>query len=105
MTLKCRGGILADDMGMGKSLTLLALILHTLEEAQKFRETQQNTMMERGTKIATKATLLIAPKSSMYLSKSFFHYKNNAKLNIFLLALYNWQMQIKEFDLLFDRTV
>jgi hypothetical protein len=68
MTLKCRGGILADDMGMGKSLTLLALVLHTLEEARKFGETLQNTMLERETRGVTRATLLIAPKSSTYLS-------------------------------------
>ncbi|KAF8857758.1 hypothetical protein BDZ45DRAFT_674506 [Acephala macrosclerotiorum] len=77
MTLKCRGGILADDMGMGKSLTLLALVLHTLEEARKFGETPQNNMIERQTKGATKATLLIAPKST----------------------LYNWQVQVKEHTL------
>ena len=66
MTLKCRGGILADEMGMGKSLTLLSLITHTLTEAQRFGESQRNTIMERETKGVTKATLLIAPKSSMF---------------------------------------
>lgn len=64
MTLKCRGGILADEMGMGKSLTLLSLILHTLEEARSFGGNPQNSIMERETKCVTKATLLIAPKSS-----------------------------------------
>ena len=66
MTLKCRGGILADEMGMGKSLTLLSLIAHTLTEAQIFGESQRNTIMEHETKSVTKATLLIAPKSSMF---------------------------------------
>jgi SWI/SNF-related matrix-associated actin-dependent regulator of chromatin subfamily A3 len=65
MTSKCRGGILADEMGMGKSLTLLSLILHTLEEARSFEENPHNSIMERETKGTTKATLLIAPKSSM----------------------------------------
>jgi hypothetical protein len=51
-------------MGMGKSLTLLSLILHTLEEARSFGRNPQNIIMERKTKFVTKATLLIAPKSS-----------------------------------------
>jgi hypothetical protein len=94
MTLKCRGGILADGMGMGKSLTLLSLILHTLEEARSFGENPHNSMMERETKGATRATLLIAPKSSAFFWSQI---STVAMLMPFSLALSNWQMQVKEY--------
>ena len=32
------GGILADEMGMGKTLCLLALVLETLDEGRKWAE-------------------------------------------------------------------
>jgi SNF2 family DNA or RNA helicase len=65
MTLKCRGGILADEMGMGKSLTLISLIAHTLGEARVFGESQSDYSMERKAKLVTRATLLVTPKSSI----------------------------------------
>jgi SNF2 family DNA or RNA helicase len=64
MTMECRGGILADEMGMGKSLTLLALILHTLDEARSFKNGPKNPTTKHETKRRSGATLLIAPKSS-----------------------------------------
>ncbi len=45
---------------------LRILIVHTLEEARSFGENPRNSIMERETKGATKATLLIAPKSSIF---------------------------------------
>lgn len=65
MTLPCRGGILADEMGMGKSLTLLALILHTLEDGRNYARSHiGNGRTERETLHSSCATLIIAPKSS-----------------------------------------
>ncbi|KAK3699266.1 SWI/SNF and RSC complex subunit Ssr2 [Vermiconidia calcicola] len=57
-----RGGILADMMGLGKTLSILALITNTLDEARAFGETwPPNDMgdVERN----AKATLIICPKS------------------------------------------
>ena len=62
---ECRGGILADEMGMGKSLSLLALVMHTLDHArvssQRFKETFFQGH-EGGH--PSRATLIITPKSS-----------------------------------------
>lgn len=64
---ECRGGILADEMGMGKSLTLIALMMHTLDVARssgKGRK-QGSVQVERG-EAAPAPTLIIAPKSTLY---------------------------------------
>ncbi|TGJ80952.1 hypothetical protein E0Z10_g7821 [Xylaria hypoxylon] len=58
------GGILADDMGMGKSLCLLALLLDTLDEGrqwaqQKHSEEYHNSAIER----YSRATLVIVPSA------------------------------------------
>ena len=67
MTLECRGGILADEMGMGKSLTLLSLLLHTTEEARIFMSIgREESSSGLGNLEPSRATLIIAPKSSMF---------------------------------------
>ncbi len=48
---ECCGGILADEMGMGKSLTLLALILSSLDEARiskpcSMRKNEKRTILQ-----------------------------------------------------------
>jgi len=80
-------------MGMGKSLTILSLILHTIEEARSFGENPHSSIIEGETKGATKATLLIAPKSSMLFWFQLF----TVAMLMPLLALYGWQMQVKEY--------
>ncbi|KAI6520061.1 hypothetical protein MCOR10_006466 [Pyricularia oryzae] len=62
------GGILADDMGMGKSLTSLALVADTLELAMEWRkegdmagETQTSKRPRRAQR--SKATLIIVPST------------------------------------------
>ncbi|KAJ3548576.1 hypothetical protein NM208_g940 [Fusarium decemcellulare] len=53
------GGILADDMGMGKSLSTLALITVTLEDAHLWsQELTQNCR-----KVRSRATLVIVPST------------------------------------------
>jgi SNF2 family DNA or RNA helicase len=55
------GGILADEMGMGKSLTTLVLIEKTLSDALQWaeeRKTQSDDMM---VKQHCRATLVIVP--------------------------------------------
>lgn len=64
---ECRGGILADEMGMGKSLTLIALIMHTLDDARSSGQPWNDVSLqaERGD-TAPGPTLIIAPKSTLY---------------------------------------
>ena len=73
---ECRGGILADEMGMGKSLTLLALIIHFLDEARSSaRGYQEKISHVRRGRHWSKATLIVAPKSStgpLQFSHSFY---------------------------------
>lgn len=62
---ECRGGLLADEMGMGKSLSVLTLIVHTLEAAQRFEARRFDDNGEVPTRQSSGATLIAAPKSSM----------------------------------------
>jgi hypothetical protein len=54
-------------MGLGKSLSLLALIVHTLEEAQHFASTFDITDTNQLPRIG--ATLIITPYSSKTLNR------------------------------------
>ena len=62
------GGILADEMGMGKSLCLLALVLDTLEDGRKWAEES-----ERGDHFGSRvskhshSTLVIVPSERQYI--------------------------------------
>ncbi|KAF4951751.1 hypothetical protein FSARC_12822 [Fusarium sarcochroum] len=53
------GGILADDMGMGKSLSILALVMKTLDEGQEW--TKQKNAEHRGRKSLkfSRSTLIV----------------------------------------------
>ncbi|KAI1204790.1 SNF2 family N-terminal domain-containing protein [Annulohypoxylon truncatum] len=53
------GGILADDMGMGKSLSTLALITTTLEQAQSWSQETPGSPRD----VRTRATLVIVPST------------------------------------------
>lgn len=62
---ECRGGILADEMGMGKSLTLLALTMHTRGGGCPGQRWDQSLKpYEQKTNHWSGATLIVAPKSS-----------------------------------------
>ncbi|KUJ21499.1 uncharacterized protein LY89DRAFT_436506 [Mollisia scopiformis] len=61
---ECRGGILADEMGMGKSLSLLALILYTLS-CQRSNNEENGYLSYQKKDIRSIATLIIAPKSTI----------------------------------------
>jgi len=54
---------LADEMGMGKSLSLLALILYTLQ-SQRSDSKENRHPSDLKDDIWSPATLIIAPKSS-----------------------------------------
>ena len=53
---ECEGGILADDMGLGKSLTMLAVIVTTLAQSKSFVTSCDGSCPQR-----CSATLVVAP--------------------------------------------
>ena len=66
--LETGGGILADEMGMGKSLSILALVIKTLDGANAWRQGEDSTLTElphEGTEALTpaRATLVLVPSA------------------------------------------
>ncbi|KAI8949691.1 hypothetical protein F4801DRAFT_580228 [Xylaria longipes] len=58
------GGILADEMGMGKSLCLLALVLETLDEGREWaRQRQSEEYHSSNIKNYSRSTLVIVPSA------------------------------------------
>lgn len=58
------GGVLADEMGMGKSLSTLALIAKTIEEGRKWAEdSRADDYSHSEVKHHTHATLVIVPSA------------------------------------------
>ena len=69
-----RGGILSDEMGMGKSLALIALIVHTLDLARSCeRHLEGDSRGEELRGTSGGPTIIIAPKSSINLVKCLFY--------------------------------
>ncbi|CAK4031125.1 Helicase-like transcription factor [Lecanosticta acicola] len=58
-----RGGILADVMGLGKTLSILALIAHTVDDAFRFH--REDPPPSADVMRNARATLIICPKSVM----------------------------------------
>jgi SNF2 family DNA or RNA helicase len=60
------GGILADEMGMGKSLSILALIANTLKASYDWARSQTSTSpdWEDSNLRNNRATLVIVPSAS-----------------------------------------
>lgn len=62
-----KGGILADDMGLGKSLVMISTIAGSLERAHTFSVSEKNAPASGNRPIvASKATLIIAPSPCMF---------------------------------------
>ena len=59
-----QGGILADMMGLGKTLSILSLIAHTRDEAKEFCDERPPPDVARARR-NSRATLIICPKSVM----------------------------------------
>lgn len=61
------GGILADEMGMGKTLTMLALIVQSLKSAEDWCLDDQTHLTDGipSSKMLSRATLVVAPSSSL----------------------------------------
>ncbi|KAK2606199.1 hypothetical protein QQS21_003370 [Conoideocrella luteorostrata] len=59
-----KGGIIADDMGLGKSLVILSTVAGSLDRADQFFDTQSQLHSSGSSnKIPSKATLIVAPSS------------------------------------------
>jgi hypothetical protein len=77
------GGILADDVGLGKTLTMLSAIIRTADEAKAFSD---HSLMDCTSSIEVKlvcsrATLAMVPtpcKSFEYLKRISTNHKNSA---------------------------
>lgn len=56
------GGVLADDMGMGKSLSILALVVNTLTEGKEWVTKQENEdLVHSDVETYAHSTLVIVP--------------------------------------------
>ncbi|KAF6828597.1 DNA repair and recombination protein rad5c [Colletotrichum musicola] len=69
------GGILADEMGMGKSLSILSLIVKTLEEGRQWAE-HENSNDERSKEVTYSGSTLVVVSSA--------------------LLIYNWENEVKK---------
>jgi hypothetical protein len=56
----CLGGVLADVMGLGKTLTTISLIVHMKGEAANFRSCQRE-LPSNNSAFVSKATLVVVP--------------------------------------------
>ncbi|KAI1658129.1 SNF2 family N-terminal domain-containing protein [Daldinia decipiens] len=59
------GGLIADTMGLGKTLTMLAAILRSVPAAELFSSFYDKPEQERPQKLRIKATLIIVPSSQL----------------------------------------
>jgi hypothetical protein len=57
------GGILADVMGLGKTLTVLSAIVHSMDEACHFTLPSGETCVDSHLTYPTKATLVVVPSA------------------------------------------
>lgn len=61
------GGLLADEMGMGKSLSILALIVETLLQGHKWAEKQAQSEDSNKQLKYTRSTLIIVSGACKFL--------------------------------------
>jgi hypothetical protein len=88
------GGVLADHMGLGKSLAALALICCTVEQARLFSMKNNISGDPRiTTKLRAKTTLLITPTSSKYGTRIQTHYGELPDVKT-IIALNSWGEQV-----------
>jgi SNF2 family DNA or RNA helicase len=57
------GGIIADSMGLGKTLTMISAILFSMGDAEKFMLSTGRAVNEDGFVTPTKSTLVIVPST------------------------------------------
>ncbi|GAB7359003.1 hypothetical protein MBLNU230_g5076t1 [Neophaeotheca triangularis] len=76
-----RGGLLADQMGMGKTLSIISLVCHSLDDAVKFSTRKASPMMAQ-TVCTTRATLVVCPVSLIEVWKDQIHRYTGGKLKV-----------------------
>lgn len=69
----CSGGILADVMGLGKTLSILALIASTMQSANDYQPWQNTELQERRSisGVYTRATLVVVTSARKSLRPLF----------------------------------
>jgi len=68
------GGILADEMGMGKTLSILALLLQTLTHSHQWaQENKDSEFTQTGIQQHCHATLVIVPSGRKFSSQCLPH--------------------------------
>lgn len=60
------GGILADVMGLGKTLTILSAIVHSMDEACHSTMPSGETSVDNYPAWSTKGTLVVVPSARKY---------------------------------------
>jgi SWI/SNF-related matrix-associated actin-dependent regulator of chromatin subfamily A3 len=62
------GGVLADDMGMGKSLSILSLVARTSDQADEWLHVSQDALNDGfgSSKTRSKATLIIVSSACKF---------------------------------------
>ena len=61
------GGILADVMGLGKTLTMLSAIVHSMDEAIHFEILPEGGTTEDHVPLKSRATLVVVPSARKYM--------------------------------------
>ncbi|KAK5175504.1 uncharacterized protein LTR77_000643 [Saxophila tyrrhenica] len=90
-----RGGILADMMGLGKTLSILALLTSTMDEAARFGGETPSADLEDIVR-NSKATLIICPKS--VLSNWQEQVKQHTKKRLLQIYCYHGPARTQDFD-------
>jgi SNF2 family DNA or RNA helicase len=60
------GGILADVMGLGKTLTMLTAIVHSMDEAFRFTLLSSEISGDDHIEYSTRATLVVVPSARKF---------------------------------------
>ena len=92
------GGIISDDMGMGKSLTMLSAIVASLAAAESFAQSERRNLASSGVrKPASKATLLVVPSACKWLL-IVWHITSKLILVWNLVLLDAWIEEVQKYD-------
>ena len=89
------GGILADDMGMGKSLSTLALITTTLDEALSWSQTAATKSRKR----RSRGTLIIVP-STREPDPRLLSLRSSEQLSDIVVIMNSWLKEIETYAFL-----
>lgn len=95
------GGILADEMGMGKTLCILALILRTLESAHDWSSIPVSSVhdppIQHKAKVRTRATLVVASSDCECIANSLNFRWANHELTV---MINEWMQEIERYVLM-----